>query len=547
MFNRFFDYFLSSYKDSSMEIQRKSKGFLIGAIILIFMCLSVIPPLFITPGMGAILSMIALLISILIVLVSIFLLKINKFKYAIYTIMNVSVVAIIFIYYPATPNPLEVGRLATGYMVILCLINLIAIRKKQVVLFSVESFFGILLFFGIKVFFKEWEINPVSIREVIYDSFLFCIGSVFITVAFDIMEKRMRMSEEEVIRSNERYNKIEGLISTSNDGIAIGEKLVTSTDNTSLSIEKINENLLNIQSEINDLHLDIKSSQDANTDIISLTQKVNSNIDEYNSSITESSSAIEEITVSINNISNTTVAKKEGITKLVKTANDGEQEMNKAVESINFVSEKAQDILGIIKVIVNIANQTNLLAMNAAIEAAHAGDAGKGFAVVADEVRTLAEQTNNNIKIITETLKKSTDGILEASEINKKAAEFFHKITFDVVEVQNSMEEIISGMSELTTGTGEIMQGVTNIVKMSSEIRESTKNVEQKIKSSDDGINNIYSKSNDILDGIKNITSDFEDIIKESKILNAIGLENIKHIENLEKEIKVVKEDEINS
>ncbi len=102
--------------------------------------------------------------------------------------------------------------------------------------------------------------------------------------------------------------------------------------------------------------------------------------------ISQTSAAIEEMNASITNITKISEEKKKAIGQLQNTAQNGETDMVKAVEAIGQIETSYQDIKDIVSIISNVAAQTNLLAMNAAIEAAHAGDAGKGFAVVADEI-----------------------------------------------------------------------------------------------------------------------------------------------------------------
>jgi methyl-accepting chemotaxis protein len=225
------------------------------------------------------------------------------------------------------------------------------------------------------------------------------------------------------------------------------------------------------------------------------------------------------------------------INDLATVSDKGEIEMNAVVEAIQNVARQSSGIIEIIDVIVNIASQTDLLAMNAAIEAAHAGNFGKGFAVVADEIRNLAEKTNDNIKIITETLQKTNNDITSATQINLNAAGSFHNINGQIKLISNSMAEISVGMNELSEATRHITAEVSRVVTMSESIKSSINSAQTKISSTDDSIVFIADMSKDISQKIVNISDRFANIQNEITLINKVGNENKSHIQAIDEEL----------
>jgi methyl-accepting chemotaxis protein len=149
----------------------------------------------------------------------------------------------------------------------------------------------------------------------------------------------------------------------------------------------------------------------------------------------------------------------------------GEQ-MRESVSAIGTVETSTQDMLEMIDVINTVADQTNLLAMNAAIEAAHAGEAGKGFAVVSDEIRKLSVLSSENAGKINTTLRADITRIHDAGEINRSAGDAFDRIVDSVQNVARAMNEMLAGLDEQAYASQEIVRSI-------GEIREVTDTVQR--------------------------------------------------------------------
>lgn len=179
------------------------------------------------------------------------------------------------------------------------------------------------------------------------------------------------------------------------------------------------------------------------------------------------------MTASINTIAATAQKAKDISDQLSEEAIKGNESINDTIKSISDIQGSSDQISEIVGVISLIASQTNLLAMNAAIEAAHAGDAGKGFAVVADEIRKLAENSNSSAKQITDLIKDVTQKIHISVISGETIVEVFNKILGDIERTQNIVAEITSAIEEQSAGTNEILQATESLVKITDEIKGS--------------------------------------------------------------------------
>lgn len=277
-------------------------------------------------------------------------------------------------------------------------------------------------------------------------------------------------------------------------------------------IESRMQNLMTVVAESIELGKGISNSSD----------KISQQIDAQASAVTQSSAAVTEMVASIRNITGTSNERLSRITHLKETANSSRVKISHNEEIIKTVAGNADQIQDFISIINNIASQTNLLAMNAAIEAAHAGDAGRGFSVVADEVRKLAGNTEINAKNISENLKVVIDGIREAQNISTEVSVSYKEILEDVDIFADSVAEITQGLEELSAGTGEIDKALTELSSITNEVESSSKDVTNKSENIKDSLEKIGTISNENTAFINNIGDKVfssDEIIKDFSVI----------------------------
>ena len=183
----------------------------------------------------------------------------------------------------------------------------------------------------------------------------------------------------------------------------------------------------------------------------------------------EISASIEELSASIDSIAQNSSGADEIAQQTKDEAGAGTRAIEKSIESMELINESSEEIAEIVKVISEIANQTNLLAFNAAIEAARAGEHGLGFSVVADEVRKLAERSSQATKEITKLINESVKRVGQGSEISKEAGEAFKRIVDGIANTTNSISEISVAAREQQTAARDVTDAVQSIVEASEK------------------------------------------------------------------------------
>jgi methyl-accepting chemotaxis protein len=167
---------------------------------------------------------------------------------------------------------------------------------------------------------------------------------------------------------------------------------------------------------------------------------------------------VEEILANIQSILTLSQTSQKKVQALGEVTANGLSNLESVVSLITTVTDQSEKLQEANKLISQIASQTSLLAMNAAIEAAHAGEAGRGFAVVADEIRKLADNATNQSKAIKQGIKEVVTSIVQVNEVSQGTQSSFKKVSEEMQAVQGASAEIEAAMEEQTKGGQEILQ-----------------------------------------------------------------------------------------
>ncbi|MCL2191444.1 MAG: methyl-accepting chemotaxis protein [Treponema sp.] len=366
------------------------------------------------------------------------------------------------------------------------------------------------------------------------------------TVANGDLTKRLpEDSRDELGQASRSYNLSMGEFSKmiasvknkAQDLSEIGTNLASNMTETAAAMNQIAANIQSVKGRVLNQSASVTETNATMEQVTSNINKLSAQVDRQTGAVSQASSGIEEMIANIQSVTATLVKNVQNVRELQEASEAGKNSLQEVASDVQDIARESEGLMEINSVMQNIASQTNLLSMNAAIEAAHAGESGRGFAVVADEIRKLAESSSEQSKTIGTVLKRIKESMDKITRSTDNVLNRFDAIDQSVKTVAEQEEAIRRAMEEQNAGSKQVLNAasqvgeVTQAVSGSSvEMLEGSKEVIQESK-------NLEKATQEITNGVNEMAAGAEQVNKAVNTVNDLTGRTRENISSLVKSV----------
>ena len=330
-----------------------------------------------------------------------------------------------------------------------------------------------------------------------------------------------------VIGFNKFIDKLHRIVSdvkgSKNSLADVENELQQSIETTASSITEILANIESIAGQVDQQSNSVLQTSAAVTEIAENINSLEQMIENQANGVAQASAAVEQMIGNISSVNTSVEQMAESFSALEQNTNEGIEKQLGVTDYIVEIQQQSKALQDANAAIDNVANKTNLLAMNAAIEAAHAGDAGKGFAVVADEIRKLSETSSSESKKISEELRKITATIEAVVIAARESSESFAGVTEKIAMTDELITVIKSAMEEQQIGSQQIAESLRVMNDSTTEVRTASHEMAIGNKQILNEVQNLQDATSEIKNGMNEMSIGAKDMNNTSAVLSGIS------------------------
>ncbi len=423
-------------------------------------------------------------------------------------------------------SPLEIYRSACFIVVMAIFNQFFSIKKYQIMIFLFSTL-------GVWALACGLEFNALKTVDFFETIAAIGIGTTAIgTSLYGMMilwSQNQKITSEAVKGREEAdnsLNTIRQVFEQSAEGLEIGNQLNHEVQNVNKGINNINELYQYLSSESGNLSKQTEIVSTASNEVINQVSKMQENISNQSDSLVGTLTEMTRVVKRLSKISEIAETRKSSMNEMIHSFDIQLGQIKKLENDVARVQESSKQIEAFVDTVNKIASQTGLLAMNASIEAAHAGVLGKGFNVIAQEIRKLSEQTSSNAAQITDKLSENAELVESATISANNCAAYTEKSNTELHTTIQAIEEILAGISEMNASTDEVMESLQKLEGDASETDIMVKKSVEEINHQNITIGSISTFANTLKQRVDSLDYVLNSIKTAMTNVNEVALKN---------------------
>ncbi|HPD80965.1 MAG TPA: methyl-accepting chemotaxis protein [Spirochaetales bacterium] len=441
--------------------------------------------------------------------------------------------------FDAYQNIYECYVFATLGFFVLVVLALIGISQVQVIVMAILTLAAIaFLYISDALPLEEGIVTTLAIQSLSTCAILIIAGSSFVAATIRMQKKLVDETAEMSEASRLQYlETINAINDTQTKSQMISEQLTHSAENLQRAAHQLQNFIEEALQGLAMLDDTISANNRSEHDVLATQKRVTQAINQYFSKIHESSASINQMIQAIEEIGTAALQRQHGVANLSALAHDGEERVAEISHSIQELVQSTSRMEEMNTLIGDVAGRTNLLGMNASIEAAHAGDAGKGFGVVAEEIRALAEEASEGSRTIASILSDTQEMMEQAEKSGQATTEFFSKMSEEIQQVAATLNQLLSRLKEITSGTAEISEAINDFSVFSDEAHHALDEIQTAIEQTVARSSQSQAIAENLRNSSQSIAHACSNLLTEADQLKKLSLENQQYITELKERL----------
>jgi methyl-accepting chemotaxis protein len=417
---------------------------------------------------------------------------------------------------------------------------LIAGRASQAIVLGILNLAAIEALYWIDSYPKDgFVVSALAIQNLVVSSLMTAVSAIVAAYLVRMTGELIAEVERDAMAAEsslEELNRAMGKAQTSSQ--RIGENLSASASRSAGAVSSLRTKAAEIARGMDELEEALSHSSKANTTAVSGQEEVKRALGAYSDEVARASSAIEEMAAAASSLSHQASQKKEAVHGLVETSRTGEAVLAGLSQSIGQIKDSAKRVMELSAIIGDVADRTNLLGMNASIEAAHAGAAGKGFTVVADQIRGLSVEVGKSARVISDTLKEAQTAIESAAGRNDEALGSFRRISEGINGVSHMIEELLASIQEMSAGSNDLMASLGSVAELTRSTDIAVQRSSEGIVESSRGMEAVASVASRVRGETAEMASRFDGMQRDAEDVKRLGGENLDTVQSLRESLE---------